>query len=255
MPFETISYRAHVTMKDGKGKGDSGKRPGRQASRADFFPRLIAMQRFAHARNFAVFKMNNSGLPGRRKLSLIIDNFSSDSPITATELMESYGEALLEHLEVSSLPLLWNGTEDNQTAEMADFSGFVRHLKVRHLPVCGVAFPIRLGGMGNGYVLFAANYLDLTSEAVVDLHDRSHQLMMDLLVLDERRTSPDDVLSSREVACLQLAGDGLVSEEVAEKLRLSVHTVNAYLATATMKLDSVNRIQAIAKAIRLGYIA
>ena len=79
--------------------------------------------------------------------------------------------------------------------------------------------------------------------------------MKDLLVLDERRTAPDDVLSSREVACLQLAGDGLVSEEVAEKLRLSVHTVNAYLATATMKLDSVNRIQAIAKAIRLGYIA
>ena len=109
--------------------------------------------------------------------------------------------------------------------------------------------------MGNGYVAFVANYLDLTGEAMVDLHDRSHQLMMDLLVLDERKAAPDDILSSREVACLQLAGDGLVSEEVAEKLRLSVHTVNAYLAAATMKLDSVNRIQAIAKAIRLGYIA
>lgn len=241
-------------MKD-KGKGDNGKRPGRPASRADFFPRLIAMQRFAHARNFAVFKMNNSGLPGRRKLTVIIDNFASDSPMTANSIIESYGDAMLDHLEISSLPLLWNGNEDSQTAEMADFSAFVRHLKARLLPACGVAFPIRLGGMGNGFVVFAANYLDLTSEAVVDLHDRSHQLMMDLLVLDERRAMPDDVLSSREIACLQLAGDGLVSEEVAEKLRLSVHTVNAYLATATMKLDSVNRIQAIAKAIRLGYIA
>jgi DNA-binding CsgD family transcriptional regulator len=226
-------------MKDGKGKGDGGKRLGRQASRADFFPRLVAMQRFAHARNFAVFKLNNSGLPGRRKLTIIIDNFSSDSTVTANSILESYGEALLEHLEISSLPMLWNGNEDSQTAEMADSSTFVRHLKERRLPICGVALPIRLGGMGNGYVVFAANYLDLTSEALVDLHDRSHQLMMDLLVLDERRTAPDDVLSSREVACLQLAGDGLVSEEVAEKLRLSVHTVNAY----------------IAKAIRLGYIA
>jgi DNA-binding CsgD family transcriptional regulator len=242
-------------MKDGKSKGDGGKRPGRTASRADFFPRLIAMQRFAHARNFAVFKLNNSGLPGRRKLSIIIDNFSSDTSITAQSILDSYGDVLLEHIEISSLPLLWNGNEDSQTAEMADFSGFVRRLKGRQLPVCGVAFPIRLGSMGNGYVVFVANYLDLTSEAMVDLHDRSHQMMMDLLVLDERRASPDDVLSSREVACLQLAGDGLVSEEVAEKLRLSVHTVNAYLATATMKLDSVNRIQAIAKAIRLGYIA
>lgn len=238
-----------------KGKGDGGKRPGRQASRADFFPRLVAMQRFAQARNFVVYKMTNSGLPNRRKLTAIIDNFSSDSPITATSILDTYGEQMLEHVEISSLPLLWNGVEDSQTAEMADSSAFVRHLKMRGLPACGVAFPIRLGGMGNGYVVFAANYLDLTSEAMVDLHDRSHQLMMDLLVLDERRSMPDDVLSSREIACLQLAGDGLVSEEVAEKLRLSVHTVNAYLATATMKLDSVNRIQAIAKAIRLGYIA
>jgi DNA-binding CsgD family transcriptional regulator len=78
--------------------------------------------------------------------------------------------------------------------------------------------------------------------------------MMDLLVLDERKTSSDDMLSGREIACLQLAGDGLVSEEVADRLKLSVHTVNAYLASATVKLDSVNRIQAIAKAIRLGYI-
>jgi DNA-binding CsgD family transcriptional regulator len=242
-------------MKDGKGRGDGGKRPGRQASRADFFPRLIAMQRFAHARNFVVYKMTNSGLPGRRKLTAIIDNFGSDSPITATSVLDAYGDPMLEHMEISSLPLLWNGLEDSQTAEMADSSAFVRQLKTRTLAACGVAFPVRLGGMGNGYVVFAANYLDLTGEAMVDLHDRSHQLMMDLLVLDERRSMPDDVLSSREVACLQLAGDGLVSEEVAEKLRLSVHTVNAYLATATMKLDSVNRIQAIAKAIRLGYIA
>lgn len=242
-------------MKDARARGDNGKRQGRQASRADFFPRLVAMQRFAQARNFAVFKMSNSGLPGRRKLTAIIDNFSSDSPITAISVLDAYGPQMLEHLEISSLPLLWNGVEDSQTAEMADFSSFVKHLKSRLLPVCGVALPVRLGGMGNGYVVFAANYLDLTSEALVDLHDRSHQLMMDLLVLDERRAMPDDVLSSREVACLQLAGDGLVSEEVAEKLRLSVHTVNAYLAAATMKLDSVNRIQAIAKAIRLGYIA
>lgn len=242
-------------MKDGRGRADGAKRQGRPASRADFFPRLVAMQRLTHARNFAVFKMNNAGLPGRRKLSLVLDNFSSDSPITATSILDAHGATLLEHLEVSSLPLLWNGSEDSQTAEMADFSGFVGHLKGRALPVCGAAFPVRLGGMGNGYIIFVANYLDLTSEAMVELHDQAHQLMMDLLVLDERKTSPDDVLSSREVACLQLAGDGLVSEEVAEKLRLSVHTVNAYLASATMKLDSVNRIQAIAKAIRLGYIA
>jgi DNA-binding CsgD family transcriptional regulator len=242
-------------MKDGKGKGDGGKRNGRSASTADFFPRLVAMQRLIQARNFAVFKLSSFGLPGRRKLTHVIDNFTTDGSVTASDILDVYGDEFIEHLDLSSLPLLWNGSDDSQTAEMADFSGFVRQLKTRRLPVCGVALPVRLGSMGNGYVAFAANYFDLTSESLVDLHDRSHQLMMDLLVLDERKTAPEDVLSGREVACLQLAGDGLVSEEVAEKLRLSVHTVNAYLASATMKLNSVNRIQAIAKAIRLGYIA
>jgi DNA-binding CsgD family transcriptional regulator len=242
-------------MKGGRGKNDSGKRPGKSVSRADFFPRLVAMQRFALARNFAVYKTNNSGLASRRKLSCIIENFATDGDVTAPAILDTYGQAMLDHLEVSSLPLLWNGIEASQTAETTDFAMFVKHLKPRELPVSGVAFPVRLGSMGNGYTVFVANYFDLTSEAIVDLHDRSHQLMMDLLVLDERRAAPDEVLSNREVACLQLAGDGLVSEEVAEKLGLSVHTVNAYLAQATMKLDSVNRIQAIAKAIRLGYIA
>src|SRR3989338_7788344 len=103
-------------MRDGKGRRDGPRRPGRGASRVDFFPRLVAMQRLVQARNFAVFKMSNSGLPGRRKLSTILDNFSSDSQLTAAVVLETYGDPLLEHIETSLLPLLWNGIEDSQTA-------------------------------------------------------------------------------------------------------------------------------------------
>ncbi len=90
---------------------------------------------------------------------------------------------------------------------------------------------------------------------IIDLHGRSCQVMTDLLAADERRMLPAESLSDREIGCLQMAGDGYISEEIAEKMGLSVHTVNAYLGAATTKLDSVNRIQAIAKAIRLGYIS
>jgi DNA-binding CsgD family transcriptional regulator len=238
-----------------KPQSDPSRKQSRPVSRSDFFPRLVAMQRFAHARNFAVLKTNNSGLPSRRKLSCILDNFASDSDLAASSILEAYGHAFLEHLENSSTPLMWNGREEMQTAETPDFAAFVTRLKPRVLPVCGIALPVRLGSMGNGYTVFAGNYLDMASEVILDLHLRSNQLMMDLLHLDERRPAPDEVLSNREIGCLQLAGDGLVSEEIAGKLGLSVHTVNAYLASATVKLDSVNRIQAIAKAIRLGYIA
>jgi len=104
-------------------------------------------------------------------------------------------------------------------------------------------------------VVFTGSYIDMTSELIIDFHGRSCQIMTDLLACDERRMLPAESLSDREIGCLQMAGDGYISEEIAEKMGLSVHTVNAYLGAATTKLDSVNRIQAIAKAIRLGYIS
>ena len=88
----------------------------------------------------------------------------------------------------------------------------------------------------------------------LDMHMRAGHIMIDLLAADEKRLQPAEALNEREIACLQMAGDGCISESIAEKLGLSVHTVNAYLGTATTKLDAVNRVQAIAKAIRLGYI-
>jgi DNA-binding CsgD family transcriptional regulator len=161
----------------------------------------------------------------------------------------------LEHIDKSLLPLMWNGREDDCTAEAPDFAAFTVRLKANILPFAGVAFPVRLGAVGNGYIVFTADFIDLTSDIIIDLHGRSCQVMMDILSLDERRSVAAEALSEREIACLQLAGDGRISEEIAEKLGLSVHTVNAYLGSATIKLDSVNRIQAIAKAIRLGYIS
>lgn len=122
-------------------------------------------------------------------------------------------------------------------------------------PFSGMAFPVRLGAIGNGFVVFTGDDLEPASDMIVELHARSCQIMIDLLSLDERRVAAAEALSERELACLQLAGDGRISEEIAEKLGLSVHTVNAYLGSATIKLDSVNQIQAIAKAIRLGYIS
>ena len=41
---------------------------------------------------------------------------------------------------------------------------------------------------------------------------------------------------------------------IAEILTLSEHTVNHYLNRATKKLDTVNRTQAVAKALRIGLI-
>lgn len=62
-------------------------------------------------------------------------------------------------------------------------------------------------------------------------------------------------LTDREIDCLNWTAAGKTSAEISEILGLSEHTVNHYLNRATRKLDTVNRTQAVAKAIRTGIIS
>jgi DNA-binding CsgD family transcriptional regulator len=61
-------------------------------------------------------------------------------------------------------------------------------------------------------------------------------------------------LTEREIDCLNWTAAGKTSAEISEILGLSEHTVNHYLNRATKKLDTVNRTQAVAKALRMGII-
>ncbi|GAK70109.1 helix-turn-helix transcriptional regulator [Agrobacterium rubi] len=63
-----------------------------------------------------------------------------------------------------------------------------------------------------------------------------------------------DTLTDREIDCLNWTAAGKTSVEIAEILTLSEHTVNHYLNRATKKLNTVNRTQAVAKALRVGLI-
>ncbi|MDX3925622.1 MAG: autoinducer binding domain-containing protein [Shinella sp.] len=68
---------------------------------------------------------------------------------------------------------------------------------------------------------------------------------------DQRRAVS---LSQREIECLSWASAGKTSIEMSEILGLSEYTVNHYLNRATRKLDAVNRVQAVAKAVRAGLL-
>jgi DNA-binding CsgD family transcriptional regulator len=61
---------------------------------------------------------------------------------------------------------------------------------------------------------------------------------------------PLENLSSREIECLRWSAAGKSSDEIAIILDLSPHTVVGYLKSAMRKLDSVNRMQAVARAFR-----
>lgn len=228
-------------------------RPPKGARASDFVSRLQVMQTILGAEQFAVLRLGGHGLPSARKLTLSLHNWAQDVDGNARLLLEAYGPAMLAHLESSMLPLLWEGAGDNQFVE-SGAEPFTTRLPARLLPWSGIAFPVRLGAHGNGYVVFMGAFIAPSSDLIVDMHMKSCQVLIDMLAGEEKKLAPAEALSEREIACLQMAGDGCISEAIAEKMGLSVHTVNAYLGTATTKLDAVNRIQAIAKAIRLGYI-
>ena len=228
-------------------------RPPKAATASDFVSRLQGMQTILGAGYFAVLRLGGHGLPSARKLTLSLHNLAHDADGHGRELLDAYGAVMLEHLEASMLPLIWDGVGDNQFAE-SSVETFTTRLPSRLLPWSGMAFPVRLSAHGNGYVLFMGTFIAPSSDLIIDMHMKSCQVLIDMLACEEKKLAPAEALSEREIACLQMAGDGCISEAIAEKMGLSVHTVNAYLGTATTKLDAVNRIQAIAKAIRLGYI-
>ncbi|HEY2543478.1 MAG TPA: response regulator transcription factor [Gaiellaceae bacterium] len=62
-------------------------------------------------------------------------------------------------------------------------------------------------------------------------------------------------LTEREREVLRLLADGLTSEEVATRLRISIHTVRAHVSGATSHLGARTRIHAVATALRQRLIA
>lgn len=69
-----------------------------------------------------------------------------------------------------------------------------------------------------------------------------------------RRVRDRSVLNPRELECLSWVAAGKTSSEIARITSLSEHTVNHYLQVCCKKLDTVNRIQAVATALRLSLI-
>ncbi len=61
-------------------------------------------------------------------------------------------------------------------------------------------------------------------------------------------------VSKREIECLRLTANGMTSEDIASSLGLSEHPAHQYLTNSTHKLNAVNRIHAVAKALRSGLI-
>lgn len=243
MEFDTAQY-AQERARESSHDGSSAL----AGSTADLFPRLVTMQRQCGSKVFALLAAEPHTLlkPGR----LICAMQSPAGQDTVAEFVSAYEDFLLRHINASPCPLIFTpqsdpGGEASPAIVVSTEAGAGTN----------VAFPVPLGAMGNGFVVFFDVRAGLSNDLLIDLHRKSLSVMREKLRLAFGIASGTENLNDREIECLQLVGNGMKSEAIGEQLNLSVHTVNAYLGSATTKLNAVNRIQAIAKAIRLGIIA
>ena len=176
------------------------------------------------------------------------------------ELLQVYdGEKLVtrspivQHLKSSVRPLEFclselpqDRSEKERTLTVTLFNDF-------NMPY-GICLPVHDSKGNRGGVTFSAPRADFDKAGTFDLHlictyafDKLSSTSMD----EETQRNP---LSGRERDCLLWTAAGKTSSEIGTILDISDHTVNHYLTSAGKKLDAVNRVQAVAKAIRLGLI-
>ena len=130
----------------------------------------------------------------------------------------------------------------------------IRDLFIRFGIVRGAYFPVHDASGGRGAVSWAGTSAVFSHQQMMELMYIAIHVFQRLAEIRNLEVRPTDVLSEREIDCLNWTSAGKTSAEIAEILGLSEHTVNHYLNRAARKLDSVNRTQAVAKALRLGLI-
>jgi DNA-binding NarL/FixJ family response regulator len=117
------------------------------------------------------------------------------------------------------------------------------------------ALDMALAAGAKGYVLKTAPPQELVR--AVRMAAAGQQYVDPVLagrLLEHRGAASARVLSNREAEVLQLLADGLTTEAAGKHLFLSPATVRTYTENAMHKLEARNRVEAVAKALRMGLL-
>ncbi|MEA2902426.1 MAG: hypothetical protein QOH36_2313 [Actinomycetota bacterium] len=112
----------------------------------------------------------------------------------------------------------------------------------------------------SGYVVKDSSVVDLAGVVRTTAYDLGVLLPPAIAtkVLAQFKTAPptsiDPGLSDREIEVLGLAGHGQTNDQIAEQLFLSSHTVKRHMANILAKLHQRSRADAVAFALRNGYL-
>ncbi|MEW9835278.1 helix-turn-helix transcriptional regulator [Mesorhizobium marinum] len=188
---------------------------------------------------------------------LLAPCFDSDYPevSAATKLAAGPDRLMLaRHARASSVPCWWSDMPGSASDAALSALRWANRIEPLMPGACGVAFPVHADYGRYGLVVFFGPDIMLDSEGLFDAHARCFSLFEAVARMRPGDSARVPSISKRELECLKLTANGYTSEEIARLLSLSVHTANQYLSNTTQKLDAVNRMHAVAKALRMGLI-
>ncbi|MDM9623776.1 autoinducer binding domain-containing protein [Rhizobium sp. S96] len=218
----------------------------------DIFRFLKKVTEAYRARAFMVFNLPHS----------TASDLQSNTVITnwPVELLSAYdserlvsNSPVMRRLRASTTPF-FNDVSTAKLERPDGKSNIVSALFERFRMMRCAYFPTHEPSGARGAVSFSGDREAFTTEEMRELHYIAihvYDRLAEIRTIDSRMT---DTLTDREIDCLNWTAAGKTSVEIADILGLSEHTVNHYLNRATKKLDTVNRAQAVAKALRIGLI-
>lgn len=136
----------------------------------------------------------------------------------------------------------------------ADFRSFAHTVAATYNLDSWFIVPVYHPDHGPAAVSFLGKRPPMSLGETAELMLYGHLVHQKLRQVSARPEKPDSPLTERERECLIWTSVGKTSVEIAQILNLSEHTVNHYLNNAARKFDAVNRTQAVAYGLRLGFI-
>lgn len=186
----------------------------------------------------------------------LIHGFDSDFPgfsAISRLIAGKLAEDVVRRVGVSTEPIWWSSTETATQRACAALEWCEGPIAA---PVegSGLIFPVYAERGQTGLLVFTGPDIFVDDDGLYETHARSFALFAAVTRLKPLDGGNAPAISKRELECLALTANGLTSEEIAATLGLSVHTANQYLTNTAQKLNAVNRMHAVAKALRLGLI-
>jgi DNA-binding CsgD family transcriptional regulator len=205
-----------------------------------------------NAVGFAVFVAGPS-----TEHTLLVPCFDSSYPDIEDETRLMAGDdniGIVQHARLSTVPCWWNDAEDCTSSRAFEALDWCERTAPLATGTTGIVFPVQAERGQSGLVVFHGPDIAISSEALFEFHARCFTLFEAVARLRPGESAKFPSISKRELECLKLTANGYTSEAIARLLKLSVHTTNQYLTNSQQKLDTVNRIHAVAKALRMGLI-